>query len=405
MFKYFIVAVLLAVASTKEPGKVKELGDDIFYVGVNDHKVDLFEGQYPVKNGIAYNSYIIKDKKTAVIDTVDYDFKDEWLANIKATIGDTQPDYLIVHHMEPDHAGSIATFAEVYPKTVIVSKGLSFIMMKNYFGSDYSDRRKEVKEGDTLELGKHTLAFVEAPMVHWPEVIVSYDTASKTLFSADGFGKFGALDVDEPWDDESRRYFIGIVGKFGEPVQALLKKAGGLDIKRICATHGPILTENLGHYISLYDKWSSYTPEEEGIVIAYTSVYGHTEEAVKLLESKLLKKGKKVVVHDLARVHVSYPVADAYRYTKLVLATTTYNTGIFPPMKSFINHLVDRKFQKRTVSFIQNGSWAPSATKVMKKMLAECENLTYTKASVTIKGGLNKQSEKEIDALVEELSK
>ena len=343
------------------------------------------------------------DKRTAIFDTVDVHFFDEWHANIKAALKNQSPDYLIIQHMEPDHAGSIASFMEAYPKAVIVSTSLAFTMMGHYFGTQYENRRKIVKEGDTFETGDHEFAFVEAPMVHWPEVIVSYDTFSKTLFSADGFGKFGALDVDEPWDDESRRYFIGIVGKYGPQVQNLLKKAGGLEIKRICSTHGPILTENLGHYIDLYLKWSSYTPEEDGIVIAYTTVYGHTREAVKLLEEKLKKKGKKVVVHDLARTNFSFAVADAYKYSKLVLATTTYNASIFPYMKTFINHLIDRNFQKRKVAFIENGSWGPFAIKTMQEMLKKSKNIEYVKNNITILSSMTKENEKQIDALVEEL--
>lgn len=400
----FLIALFIFAQSKLPPtGNFKDLGDGIIYIGVNDHKVDLFEGQYPVKNGIAYNSYLIMDKRTAIFDTVDVHFFDEWHANIKAALKNQSPDYLIIQHMEPDHAGSIASFMEAYPKAVIVSSSLAFTMMGNYFGTQYENRRKIVKEGDTFETGDHKFAFVEAPMVHWPEVIVSYDTFSKTLFSADGFGKFGALDVDEPWDDESRRYFIGIVGKYGPQVQNLLKKAGGLEIKRICSTHGPILTENLGHYIDLYLKWSSYTPEEDGIVIAYTTVYGHTREAVKLLEEKLKKKGKKVVVHDLARTNFSFAVADAYKYSKLVLATTTYNASIFPYMKTFINHLIDRNFQKRKVAFIENGSWGPFAIKTMQEMLKKSKNIEYVKNNITILSSMTKENEKQIDALVEEL--
>lgn len=377
---------------------------DIFYIGVNDHEVDLFEGQYPVPNGIAYNSYIIVDEKVAVMDTVDKNFTHQWLDNIQRVLGDRQPDYLVVHHMEPDHAANIANFLNVYPKATVVSSAKAFGMMANFFGSDYADRRIVVGEGDTLSLGKHTLTFVTAPMVHWPEVIVSYDSLDKVLFSADGFGKFGALDVQEPWDDEARRYYIGIVGKYGPQVQALLKKAATLDISIICPTHGPVLTENLGHYLHLYDLWSSYQVETEGIVVAYTSIYGNTKTAVELLAQKLRDKGcPNVVVHDLARCDMSQAVADAFRYSKLVLATTTYNADVFPYMKEFIHHLTERNFQNRTVALVENGSWAPLAAKVMRNMLSESKALTFTDTTVRILSSLNEESKSQIDAVTDEL--
>ena len=378
--------------------------DTIRYVGVNDHQVDLFEGQYPVPNGIAYNSYVILDEKIAVIDTVDKNFTHSWLDNLQKVLGDRQPDYLVVHHMEPDHAANIDVFLKNYPQATVVSSKKAFAMMKQFFGDDYGDRRIVVEEGSVLSLGEHSLTFVAAPMVHWPEVMVSYDAKDKVLFSADGFGKFGALDVEEDWDDESRRYFIGIVGKYGAQVQALLKKAAGLDIAIICPTHGPVLKENLGHYIKLYDIWSSYQPESEGVVVAYTSIYGHTKAAVELLVQKLWEMGcPKVVVHDLARCDVSQAVADAFRYHKLVLATTTYNADIFPHMKDFINHLTERNFQNRTVALVENGSWAPQAAKVMGQMLAGCKNLTYTDTTVRIMSALDENSIAQIDAMAGEL--
>ena len=377
---------------------------DIKYVGVNDHEVDLFEGQYVVPNGMAYNSYVILDSKTAVVDTVDKHFTHQWLDNVAAALGGKKPDYLIIHHMEPDHAGNIDNFMKVYKDTKIVSSEKAFVMMKQFFGTDYEDRRIVVGEGDTLELGSHTLTFVTAPMVHWPEVIVSYDSCDKVLFSADGFGKFGALDVDEEWDCEARRYYIGIVGKYGAQVQNLLKKAAGLDIQIICPTHGPVLKENLGHYINLYDIWSSYRIESEGIVIAYTSVYGHTKEAVQLLESKLKAKGcPKVVVADLARDDMAEAVEDAFRYGKLVLATTTYNADIFPFMRTFIDHLTERNYQNRTVALMENGSWAPQAAKVMKNMFEKSKNITFTKHSVHIMSALNEESRQQIEDLSDEL--
>ncbi|MBE6709933.1 MAG: MBL fold metallo-hydrolase [Ruminococcaceae bacterium] len=378
--------------------------NDIRYIGVNDHKVDLFEGQYVVPNGISYNSYVILDEKIAVMDTVDAGFTHEWLDNLQNTLGARKPDYLIVQHMEPDHAANIHNFAKAYPDAQIVSSSKAFVMMKNFFGTDFEDRRIVVGEGDTLSLGKHTLTFVTAPMVHWPEVIVTYDSTDKVLFSADGFGKFGALDVDEPWADEARRYYIGIVGKYGAQVQALLKKAAGLDIEKICPLHGPVLTENLGYYLNLYNTWSSYQPEAEGIVIAYTSIYGNTRKAVQLLEEKLKANGcPKVIVYDLARCDMAEAVGDAFRYSKLVLATTTYNAEIFPFMREFINHLTERSFKNRTVAFIENGSWAPVATKIMKDMFAKSKNLTYADNTVRILSSLNDESLAQLGALADEL--
>lgn len=380
--------------------------NDIRYVGVNDHQVDLFEGQYKVPGGMAYNSYVILDEKIAIMDTVDKNFTHEWLDNIQSALGGRKPDYLVVQHMEPDHAANVGNFMKLYPETTIVSSAKAFNMMGPFFGTCYEDRRIVVGEGDTLSLGKHTLAFVAAPMVHWPEVIVTYDVLDKVLFSADGFGKFGALDVDEPWDDEARRYYIGIVGKYGAQVQALLKKAATLDIRMICPLHGPVLKENLGHYIRLYDLWSSYTVETEGVVIAYTSVYGNTKAAVEKLADKLRANGcPKVIVHDLARCDMAQAVADAFRYSKLVLATTTYNADVFPFMKEFIHHLTERNFRNRTVALMENGSWAPLAAKVMRKMLEECKNLTFTETTVRILSALNETSAKQVDALANELSK
>ncbi len=381
-----------------------KLVEDMFYVGVNDHQVDLFEGQYVVPNGMSYNSYVIVDEKIAVMDTVDKNFTHQWLDNIRAVLGDRQPDYLVVQHMEPDHSANIANFLKVYPETIVVSSVKAFAMMQNFFGSDYADRRIIVSEGDTLPLGKHTLTFVAAPMVHWPEVIVTYDLYSKVLFSADGFGKFGALDRNEPWDNEARRYYIGIVGKYGAQVQALLKKAATLDIAAIYPLHGPVLTENLGHYLKLYDLWSSYQPESEGTVIAYTSIYGNTKAAVELLAEKLTEKGcPKVVVHDLARCDMPQAVADAFKYNKIVLASTTYNADVFPFMRDFILHLAERNFQNRTVALMENGSWAPLAAKVMKNMLEGCKNISYTQNNVRILSALSADSRKQIDAMSDEL--
>ena len=380
--------------------------NDIRYVGVNDHQVDLFEGQYKVPGGMAYNSYVILDEKIAIMDTVDKNFTHEWLDNIQSVLGGRKPDYLVVQHMEPDHAANVGNFMKLYPETTIVSSAKAFNMMGPFFGTCYEDRRIVVGEGDTLSLGKHTLAFVAAPMVHWPEVIVTYDVLDKVLFSADGFGKFGALDVDEPWDDKARRYYIGIVGKYGAQVQALLKKAATLDIQTICPLHGPVLKENLGHYIRLYDLWSSYTVETEGVVIAYTSIYGNTKAAVEKLADKLRANGcPKVIVHDLARCDMAQAVADAFRYSKLVLATTTYNADVFPFMKEFIHHLTERNFRNRTVALMENGSWAPLAAKVMRKMLEECKNLSFTETTVHILSALNETSAKQVDALANELSK
>ena len=380
-----------------------KITNDIRYIGVNDHKVDLFEGQYQVPNGMAYNSYAILDEKIAIMDTVDAGFTAEWLANIENTLEGKKPDYLIVQHMEPDHSANIVNFMNAYPEAVIVSSAKAFTMMKNFFGTDFAERQIVVGEGSTLTLGKHTLTFVTAPMVHWPEVIVTYDSLDKVLFSADGFGKFGALDADESWADEARRYYIGIVGKYGAQVQALLKKAAGLDISIICPLHGPVLTENLGYYIDLYDKWSSYTPEEEGILLAYTSVYGNTKKAVLSLAEKLSANGANVIVKDLARTDMAEAVADAFRYSKLVLATTTYNGDIFPFMREFIDHLVERGFQNRTVGFIENGSWAPLAAKIMKSKLEKCKNLTYINTSVKILSALNDASRAQLADMAREL--
>ncbi len=390
---------------------------DIRYIGVNDHEIDLFEGQYVVPNGMAYNSYAIIDSQIAVMDTVDIRFAHQWLDNVSSALGGRKPDYLIIQHMEPDHAGNIANFMNLYPDAKIVASAKAFTMMKQFFGTDYSDRRIVVGEGDTLTLGAHTLTFVTAPMVHWPEVIVTYDSLDKVLFSADGFGKFGANDVEEEWDCEARRYYIGIVGKYGMQVQKLLQKAATLDISIICPTHGPVLSENplnyvglpvisgsLPHYFNLYDIWSSYRPESEGVMIAYTSVYGHTKEAVRLLESQLLRKGcPKVVVTDLAREDMAEAVEDAFRYNKLVLATTTYNAEIFPFMREFINHLTERGYRDRTVALMENGSWAPLAAKTMLSMLEPCKNINYTKTTVKILSALSDESRAQIEELSDEL--
>ncbi len=378
--------------------------NDIKYIGVNDHQVDLFEGQYVVPNGMSYNSYAIVDEKIAIMDTVDKNFTHQWLDNIQNTLGARKPDYLVVLHMEPDHSANIANFLKTYPEATVVSSAKAFAMMENFFGTDYAERRIVVGEGDTLSLGKHTLAFVTAPMVHWPEVIVAYDVLDKVLFSADGFGKFGALDADEPWADEARRYYIGIVGKYGPQVQALLKKAAGLDIATICPLHGPVLKENLGYYINLYDIWSSYQVESEGIVVAYTSIYGNTKAAVQLLVQKLESKGcPKVVVYDLARCDMAAAVADAFRYGKLVLATTTYNADVFPFMKEFIHHLTERNFRGRTVALMENGSWAPLAAKVMRNMLADSKDITFTETTVKINSALNDESKQQIEDVANEL--
>ncbi len=378
--------------------------NDIRYIGVNDHNIDLFEGQYIVPNGMAYNSYAIIDKKIAIMDTVDANFTHEWLDNIQNALEGRKPDYLVVQHMEPDHSANIVNFVKAYPNAVIVSSAKAFAMMKNFFGTEFEDKRIVVGEGDTLSLGEHTLTFVTAPMVHWPEVIVTYDSKDKVLFSADGFGKFGALDVEEDWACEARRYYIGIVGKYGAQVQALLKKAAGLDIEIICPLHGPVLTENLGYYLNIYNTWSSYQPEEEGIVIAYTSVYGNTKKAVMLLAEKLKSMGcPKVVVNDLARCDMAEAVEDAFRYSKLVLATTTYNADIFPFMRQFIDHLTERNYSNRTVALMENGSWAPMAAKVMRGMLEKSKNLTFTDTTVKILSALNEESSAQLEAMAEEL--
>lgn len=380
--------------------------EDIRYIGVNDHDVDLFEGQYTVENGMSYNSYVILDEKVAVMDTVDAHFGVEWLQNLETELNGRRPDYLVVQHMEPDHSANIAVFMETYPEAQIVSSAKAFVMMQQFFGTDFPERKVVVGEGGTLKLGRHTLTFVTAPMVHWPEVIVTYDSTDKVLFSADGFGKFGALDVEEDWADEARRYYIGIVGKYGAQVQALLKKAAALDIAIICPLHGPVLNENLGYYLDKYNTWSSYAVEDEGVVIAYTSVYGHTKEAVEELAEKLNQRGcPNVVVADLARCDMAEAVADAFRYSKLVLATTTYNATIFPHMQNFIDHLTARNYQGRTVGMIENGAWAPMAAKVMKKMLETSKNLTYTDTTVTVKCAVNDASRAQIDALADELCK
>ena len=383
-----------------------KITDSIKYIGVNDHNIDLFEGQYVVPNGMAYNSYVIIDEKIAILDTVDKSFTHEWLDNIQNTLGDRTPDYLIVQHMEPDHSANIMNFVNAFPNAKIVSSQKAFTMMKNFFGTDFADNRIVVGEGSVLSLGEHELTFVTAPMVHWPEVIVTYDKKDKVLFSADGFGKFGALDVEEDWACEARRYYFGIVGKYGAQVQALLKKASGLDIEKICPLHGPVLSENLGYYIGLYNTWSSYQPESEGIVIAYTSVYGNTKNAVMKLAERLKANGcPKVVVTDLARCDMAEAVEDAFRYSKIVLATTTYNADIFPFMREFIDHLTERNFSNRTVAFIENGSWAPMAAKVMKGMLEKCKNLIYTENTVKIMSALNEESTKDLEALADELSR
>ena len=382
-----------------------KITNDIKYIGVNDHQIDLFEGQYVVPNGMAYNSYAIIDEKIAIMDTVDVNFTNEWLSNIQNALSERTPDYLIVQHMEPDHSANIVSFVNKYPNAKIVASAAAFKMMKQFFGNDFADKQVVVGEGDTLSLGKHNLTFVTAPMVHWPEVIVTYDSTDKVLFSADGFGKFGALDVEEDWACEARRYYIGIVGKYGAQVQALLKKAANLDIEIICPLHGPVLSENLGYYINLYDIWSSYGVESDGIVIAYTSVYGNTKKAVFKLAEMLKENGcPKVVVNDLARCDMAEAVEDAFRYGKIVLATTTYNSDVFPFMREFINHLVERGYKNRTIGFIENGSWAPVATKVMTKMLEKCKNLTYTESTVRIMSALSEDSEKQLKALADELS-
>ena len=381
------------------------ISEDIKFIGVNDHDIDLFEGQYPVPNGMSYNSYIILDEKIAVMDSVDQGFAEEWLNNIEQVIGNREPNYLVVHHMEPDHSANIRVFMQKYPNCKIVASALAFTMMKNYFGTDYSERKVVVKENDTLSLGKHTLQFIQAPLVHWPEVIMSYDTYDKVVFSADAFGKFGALDVDEDWACEARRYYIGIVGKFGVQVQAVLKKLANFDIQMICSLHGPVLKENLSYYLNLYDIWSSYRVEEDGIVIAYSSVYGNTKKAVELLQKELESMGQKVIVNDLARCDMFEAVEDAFRYGKLVLATTTYMGDIFPCMREYIHHLIERNFSNRTLAFIENGSWAPTANKIMKAMMEPCKNMQYVPTSVTILGSLNEKSIHQLHTMAMELVK
>lgn len=383
-----------------------KITDTIRYAGVNDHQIDLFEGQYKVPNGMTYNSYVILDEKIAVMDTVDANFTHEWLDNLDRILEGRKPDYLIVQHMEPDHAANVASFLKVYPETTVVANAKTFTMIQNFFGLDLEGQKLEVTNGGTLNLGNHNLTFVFAPMVHWPEVMVTYDSTDKVLFSADGFGKFGALDVEEDWDDEARRYFIGIVGKYGPQVQKLLKVAAGLDIQIICPLHGPVLTENLGHYIGLYDTWSSYTPETEGIVIAYTSVYGHTKVAVELLADKLRSKGcPKVVVYDLARDDMSQALSDAFRYSKLVLATTTYNASIYPFMHDYITRLTEHNFQNRTVGIIENGSWAPLAAKVMKEMLSGCKKINWLDTTVKVLSAVNQENKDQLEAMASELCK
>ena len=382
-----------------------KITEDIIYAGVNDHQVDLFEGQYKVPNGMAYNSYVILDEKTAVMDTVDANFADEWLANVAKALDGRKPDYLIVQHMEPDHSANIENFVKAYPEATVVANTKTFAMMKNFFPKmDLAGRKLEVKDGESLTLGKHVLTFVFAPMVHWPEVMVTYDSTDKVLFAADGFGKFGALDADEPWDDEARRYYIGIVGKYGVQVQNLLKVAATLDIQTICPLHGPVLTEDLGHYISLYDTWSSYTPEDDGIVIAYTSVYGHTRTAVAQLADKFRAKGcPRVLIYDLARDDMSQALSDAFRYSKLVLATTTYNAGIYPFMNDFITRLTEHNFQNRTVGLIENGTWAPLAAKVMKEMLSKCKKISWLNTTVKIMSAVNEENRRQMEAMADEL--
>lgn len=381
------------------------ISNDIRYIGVNDHAVDLFEGQYIVPNGMSYNSYVIMDDTVAVMDTVDAHFGGEWLAKLEKELAGRTPDLLVVHHMEPDHSANIALFAEKYPQAKIVASKQAFVMMKQFFGTDYADRRIVAEQGFSLELGRHTLNFIAAPMVHWPEVLMSYDSTDKVLFSADGFGKFGALDVEEEWDCEARRYYIGIVGKYGAQVQAVLKKAAALDIAAICPLHGPVLTEDLAHYLRLYDIWSSYGVESAGTVIAYASVYGNTKKAADILAERLSAKGERVVVHDLARDDMAECVEDAFRYGKLVLASPTYNTDVFPFMRTFIDHLTERNFRKRKVGFIENGSWAPMAAKVMRGMLEKCRELTFADTTVTVRSAVNADSTAQIESLAEEMSK
>lgn len=380
------------------------ISNDIRYIGVNDHSVDLFEGQYKVPNGMSYNSYVIMDEKIAVMDTVDANFGGEWIANLEKELSGREPDILVVHHMEPDHSANIALFAEKYPNAKILASKQAFVMMKQFFGDDYAERQIVAGEGFTLELGRHTLKFIAAPMVHWPEVLMSYDCTDKVLFSADGFGKFGALDVEDEWDCEARRYYIGIVGKYGAQVQAVLKKASALDIEVICPLHGPVLSSDLAHYLRLYDIWSSYGVESAGTVIAYASVYGNTKKAADILAEKLFARGTKVVMHDLARDDMAECVEDAFRYGNLVLASPTYNADVFPFMKEFINHLTERNYQKRRVGFIENGSWAPMAAKVMRGMLEKCKDLTFADTTVTVRSAVNADSTAQIESLAVEMA-
>lgn len=407
LYRIESTGVFLAFFDCSLEGSVfMEITKDIKYIGVNDRNIDLFEGQYVVENGMAYNSYVITDDKIAVMDTVDRHFGEQWLENLKAVLSGRKPDYLVVQHMEPDHSANIVNFLNTYPDAKIVASAKAFAMMGQFFGRDFSDCAMVVKEGDTLSLGSHILNFIAAPMVHWPEVIVTYDSTDKVLFSADGFGKFGALDADEDWACEARRYYFGIVGKYGAQVQALLKKASALDIKTIAPLHGPVLFENLGYYLDLYNTWSSYQPESEGVMIAYTSVYGNTKKAAELLKNELEALGcKKVAISDLAREDMAEAVEDAFRYDTLVLATTTYNADIFPFMKEFINHLTERNFQKRRVGLIENGSWAPTAAKTMKKMLEGCKELEFAETTVQIKSALSEQSKEQISTLAKEILK
>lgn len=381
-----------------------KISEDVKYVGVNDHKVDLFEGQYPVPNGMSYNSYVIVDEKIAVMDTVDKEFSTEWLKNLEGVLEGRTPDYLIMQHMEPDHSASVIVFLEKYPETTVVASGLGFNMLKNLYGN-VSEKRMVIKEGDSIELGTHTLSFVAAPMVHWPEVMMTYDTKDHILFSADAFGKFGALDTEEEWAPEARRYYFGIVGKFGMQAQAVLKKAAKLDIKTICPLHGPVLNENLSYYLDLYNTWTTYGVESEGVTVCYTSVYGHTKEAAVYLSEKLKEKGETVEIFDLARCDMSEAVESAFRYGKLVLATTTYNGDMFPFMKDFIAHLVDHAYQNRTIALVENGSWAPTAANCMRNALSSLKNITYTENNVTITGAVNEAVTAKLDELIEELSK
>ena len=399
-----MIQIIMRKLLTRGGKMLNKITNDIYYVGVNDHEIDLFEGQYEVSNGMAYNSYVVMDEKITVFDTVDAKFKEQWLENLKEVLGDRTPDYLVVQHMEPDHSANILNFACVYPKTKIVANVKTFQMMKQFFGTDFPHKQVVVKDGETLNTGKHTFTFVFAPMVHWPEVMVTYDSADKVLFSADGFGKFGALDVEEEWACEARRYYVGIVGKYGMMVQNLLKKASALDIQIICPLHGPVLTENLGYYLDLYNTWSSYGVETEGTVIAYTSVYGNTKKAVELLAQKLREEGcPKVVVNDLARCDMAEAVEDAFRYGKMVLATTTYNAEIFPFMREFLADIVERGYQNRKIGLMENGSWGPTAAKIMKESLAKCKNITIAEPVITIKSAMTEENKKEIAALAKEM--